>query len=109
MNHHYFNLDEGWKSKRMLSNNGYLLTEKSTIYIAKDDSYTYCDRPIDYLLLTSSFSGNLHNLINQTQPKSVIIDKSMGWDRFYDCKYYLERMNYPTENIFNTGALTIRI
>ncbi len=97
------------KGNNLLINNGFILTKDKTLLIAHDNINHTSTRPIDYLVLTASYKGNVSQLISKTKPRNVIIDKSMSWDQYYDFKHYLSAIDQPTLNIFNTGALKLKL
>lgn len=93
----------------VLIKNGYVLSKNKTILIAHESINYTPSRPVDYLILTASYKGKLSQLIHKVNPQYVVLDKSMSWDQYYDYKHYLSHIKQPVKNLFNTGALTIKL
>jgi hypothetical protein len=93
----------------VLIKNGYVLSKNKIILIAHENINYASSKSIDYLILTDSYKGKLSELINSVKPQYVVLDKSMSWDQYYDYKQYLSHIGQPIKNLFNTGALRIKL
>jgi competence protein ComEC len=104
-----FDIHEKWQSERILHNNGFILTQNKTIYIASDYNTTRINKDIDLIIITNLYTGNPYDIIDEFRPKAVLLDKSMSFDRFYKWKRILKNKKIHTINLFNTGAQSFNL
>ena len=104
-----FDLHQSWASNRLKHETGFVFGENITVFIPYDNMSRNTTRNIDYMIVTAAYTGNPYDLLEVFQADTVVLDKSMDWDRFYKWKRILKYKNIKTINLFNHGATKINL